>query len=114
MTYKQTGEYRPVLPGEYYQLYETHPGSNQFTSLARKGTRKPHWICVATTKMCTEGCNPAQYVFINGNEKEYLCGPSFADRLLDLVTNNERILFTSFLPDEDGLPVISVGGEEGE
>lgn len=45
-------------------------------------------------RLCTEcGANPAEYLFINGAEKEYLCEPSLEDLLVDLVTNNHTITF---------------------
>jgi hypothetical protein len=62
---------------------------------------------------CDESCcaaNEAKYLLINGEERERCCEPGLKDRLLDLVTNNETVLFRlNGNPSKEGLLIIRVG-----
>jgi len=61
-------------------------------------------------KKCDEcEVNDAEFLFVNGEEKSYLCEPSLKDMLFELVTQNDRIAFRSEEKDAaTKLPIIQI------
>lgn len=43
---------------------------------------------------CDNGCHQAEFLIKNGEARQYLCEPSFADQIVDLIKSNHTLLLT--------------------